>query len=146
TVASFPHRNGSPQVQGSDSTDTDDRGEYRFRGLAAGKYYIGVELKTSGWDGVDHSAGAGPMEPSVPTVYPGVTDIGAAAPVEVSTGRRVTGIDVTLLRSRVFRVSGRVVNAPAAGRLTVVLFEAKNAGMRDYNIRTSTKDATGKFG
>jgi hypothetical protein len=29
--------------------------------------------------------------------------------------------------------------------LTVVLFEAKNAGMRDYNIRTSTKDATGNF-
>jgi hypothetical protein len=30
---------------------TDDRGEYRFRGLAAGKYYIGVEPKFHGWTG-----------------------------------------------------------------------------------------------
>ena len=144
-LAHFTYRYGRPRVEGCDSTDTDDRGEYRFRGLAAGKYYVGVEPKSPGWDRVDHSASAGPSETSVPTVYPGVTDLAAAAPIEVSTGRRVTGIDVTLLRSRVFRVSGRVVNAPAAGRLTVVLFEAKNAGMRDYNIRTSTKDATGNF-
>ena len=144
-LAHFTYRYGRPRVEGCDSTDTDDRGEYRFRGLAAGKYYVGVEPKSYGWDRVDHSASAGPSETSVPTVYPGVTDLAAAAPIEVSTGRRVTGIDVTLLRSRVFRVSGRVVNAPAAGRLTVVLFEAKNAGMRDYNIRTSTKDATGNF-
>ena len=144
-LAHFTYRYGRPRVEGCDSTDTDDRGEYRFRGLAAGKYYVGVEPKSPGWDRVDHSASAGPSETSVPTVYPGVTDLAAAAPIEVSIGRRVTGIDVTLLRSRVFRVSGRVVNAPAAGRLTVVLFEAKNAGMRDYNIRTSTKDATGNF-
>src|ERR1017187_7309860 len=144
-LAHFTYRYGRPRVEVCDSTDTDDRGEYRFRGLAAGKYYVGVEPKSPGWDRVDHSASAGPSETSVPTVYPGVTDLAAAAPIEVSTGRRVTGIDVTLLRSRVFRVSGRVVNAPAAGRLTVVLFEAKNAGMRDYNIRTSTKDATGNF-
>jgi hypothetical protein len=58
---------------------------------------------------------------------------------------RVTGIDVTLIRSRVFRVSGRVVNAPAAGRLTVLMSDAKNAGMRDYIIRTSTRDAAGDF-
>lgn len=145
TLANFTRRYGGLRVEGSDSTDTDDRGEYRFRGLAAGKYYIGVEPKSHGWNRVDHSASAGPIENSVPTVYPGVSDMGAAVPVEVSTGRRVTGIDVTLLRSRVFRVSGRLVSAPTAGRLTVVLFDAKNAGMRDYNIRTSTRDAAGDF-
>ena len=144
-LASLMYRYGRPQVQGSDSTDTDDRGEYRFRGLAAGKYYIGVELKSNGWDRVDHSAGAGPIETSVPTVYPGVTDLGAAVPIEVSAGRRVTGIDLTLLRSRVFRVSGQVVNAPAARRLTLILSDGKNAGVRDYSIQTPTKDAAGNF-
>jgi 5-hydroxyisourate hydrolase-like protein (transthyretin family) len=145
TLASLTYRHGRPRVQGSDSTDTDDRGEYRFRGMAAGKYYIGVEPKEHGWDSVDHSASAGPMETSVPTMYPGVSDIGATAPIEVSTGRRVTGIDVTLLRSRVFRVTGRLVNGPTAGRLTLVLSDAKNAGMRDCSIRTSTRDAAGDF-
>src|ERR1022692_3315711 len=104
-LANLTHRYGRPQVEGCDSTDTDDRGEYRFRGLAAGKYYIGVEPKSHGWDRVDHSVSAGPLETSVPTVYPGVSDIGTATPIEVSAGSRVTGIDVTLLRSRVFRVS-----------------------------------------
>jgi hypothetical protein len=96
-------------------------------------------------DWVDHSASTEPIEASVPTVYPGRDDPAVAAPIEVSTGRHATGIDVTLLRSRVFRVSGRVVNASTAGRLTVVLIDAKNAGMRDYNIRISTKDAAGDF-
>jgi protocatechuate 3,4-dioxygenase beta subunit/5-hydroxyisourate hydrolase-like protein (transthyretin family) len=144
-LANLTHRYGRPQVEGCDSTDTDDRGEYRFRGLAAGKYYIGVEPKSHGWDRVDHSVSAGPLETSVPTVYPGVSDIGTATPIEVSAGSRVTGIDVTLLRSRVFRVSGRVVNAPTAGRLTIQLLDAINSGMRDYTLRTSTKDAAGDF-
>jgi hypothetical protein len=43
------------------------------------------------------------------------------------------------------RVSGRVVNAPPAGRVTVVLLDAKNAGMRDYDLRTPTKNGAGDF-
>jgi hypothetical protein len=58
---------------------------------------------------------------------------------------RVTGIDITLLRSRVFRVSGQVVNAPAARRLTLILSDGKTAGVRDYSIQTPTKDAAGNF-
>jgi len=136
---------GGGRVEGSDSTDTDDRGEYRFRGLAAGKYYVGVEPKSHGWDQVDHSANAGPIEIGVPTLYPGVTDMPLATPVQVLAGKSVTGMDLTLVRSRVSRVSGRATNAPAAGRLTVSLNDAKNGAMRDYNLRTSIKNAAGDF-
>jgi hypothetical protein len=144
-LARFTYRYGIPRVEGLDSTDTDDRGEYRFRGLGGGKYYIGVEPKSCGWDQVDHSQDAGPNEIAVPTLYPGVTDVALASPIDVSTGTHVTGIDVTLLRSRVFRVRGRVVNPPTEGRLTVILRDAKNAGMRDYDLRTSTRNAAGDF-
>jgi hypothetical protein len=145
TLAHLTYAYGGPRVEAYDSTDTDDRGEYRFRGLAAGKYYVGVEPDSHGWNRVDHTPNAGPTEVGVPTLYPGVTDVALAAPIEVPTGRSVTGTDLTLIRSRVFRVSGRVTNAPAAGRLTVSLNDAKNAGMRDYNLRTSTKNAAGDF-
>ena len=144
-LASFTYEYGRPRVEGLDSMSTDDRGEYRFRGLAAGKYYIGVEPQSNGWDRVDHSANAGQSEASLPTLYPGVSDVALAAPIEVSTGRHVTGIDVMLLRSRVFRVSGRLVNTPAAGSVTVELRDPKNAGMRDYDLRTSTKSSAGDF-
>jgi hypothetical protein len=136
---------GKPRVEGSDSTDTDDRGEYRFPRLDPGKYYVGVEPESHGWDQVDHSANAGPMEAAAPTFYPGAADLALAAPIEVSTGSHVTGVDVTLLRFRVLRVSGRVVNGPPAGRVTVVLHDAKNAGMRDYDLRTPTRNSAGDF-
>lgn len=145
TLGRFTYAYGPPQVEGYDSTETDDRGEYRFRGLAAGKYYVGVEAKSHGQDEVDHSSIAGPDEKSVPTLYPGVPDVSMATPIDVPPGGHVTGIDVTLLRSRVFRVRGRVTNAPSSGHLTVVLRDRRNAGMRDYDMRTPTKNAVGDF-
>jgi hypothetical protein len=145
TLAPFTYAYGGPRVEASDSTDTDDRGEYRFRGLKAGKYYIGVSRNPMAGIGWTIPQAAAPIEVGVPTLYPGVTDVALAAPIEVAAGRSVTGLDLTLVRSRVFRVSGRVINAPASGRLTVALNDAKNAGMRDYNLRTSTKNAAGEF-
>ena len=145
TIARFKHEYSRDDVQDSDTANTDDRGEYRFRGLAPGKYYIGAERKPGGWDKVDHSANAGPSETSVPSFYPGVADASLATPISVSEGAQVEGIDIRLLRSRVFRVSGRVVNAPASGRLNVILSDPRNAGMTNYSLRTSTKNAAGDF-
>jgi hypothetical protein len=142
-LARRTYRYGTPRVEGEDSTDTDDRGEYRFRDLTAGRYYVGVEPKSLGSDHVDHSPVA-VRTTTVPTLYPGVTDVSQAAPIEVATGQRAAGIDVTLLRSSVFRVSGRVSNAPG-GLLTVALHDPRNTGMRDYNMRTTTKNASGDF-
>jgi len=136
---------GGPRIEAYDNTDTDDRGEYRFRGLAAGKYYVEVDPKSQEWGQVDHSAKAGPAEIGVATLYPGVTDMALAAPIEVRAGKSVTGIDVTLVRSRVFHVTGKVVNASGAERLMVELRDAQNAGMTDYAMSTSTKDAAGNF-
>jgi protocatechuate 3,4-dioxygenase beta subunit len=145
TLARFAYEYGPPRVEGYDSTETDDRGEYRFRGLVAGKYYVGVETKSHGWYEVDHSPMAGPNEKSAPTIYPGVPDISMATPVEVPPGGRATGIDITLLRSRVFRVRGRVTNAPGSSRLAVALRDPKNAGIRNYDMRTAAENATGDF-
>jgi len=145
TLARFTHAYGGPRMEAYDSTDTDDRGEYRFPGLAAGKYYAGVEPQSNGWNQVDHTPNGAPVEVGVPTFYPGVTDVTLAAPIEVPAGRSVTGVDLTLIRSRVFRVSGRVVNAPAAARLAVSLNDSKNSAMKDYSLRTSTKNAAGDF-
>ena len=81
TLARFIYAYGTRRMEGCASTDTDDRGEYRFGALAPGKYYIGTEVESHGWDQVDHSANAGPTEISVPTLYPGVTDFELAAPI-----------------------------------------------------------------
>lgn len=144
-LARFTYLYGRGRVESFAGTDTDDRGEYRFSGLAAGRYYVSVEPGLPEADPVDHSPPSGPREQPVPTLYPGVPGLPQAAPVETSAGRQTTGIDVTLLRSRVFRVSGRVLGAPPAGRITLALRDRQNAGVRDYDLQTSTRGAAGDF-
>jgi protocatechuate 3,4-dioxygenase beta subunit len=143
-LARRTYRYGKPKVWGEDHTETDDRGEFRFRGLTAGRYYVGVEPKSRGWDRVDHSAGAGPPEISIAGFYPGVADISQAVPIDVAAGRRVTGIDIALPRQAVFHVRGRVVNGPA-GRLTLALRDTKTEELGDYDFRTTTGNAEGEF-
>lgn len=134
---------GPRRVTGEDGTRTDDRGQYRFSGLIPGKYYIGVEPR-GGSPGVDRSAAAGPPEISVPTFYSGSPHLALATPIAVSAGAHLEGIDVTLIRSRVFRVTGRVTNAPAAGA-TLVLADPNDADQTDYPIYTAIKNSSGDF-
>jgi protocatechuate 3,4-dioxygenase beta subunit len=143
-LARLHSEHGRQRIRADDSTNTDDRGQYRFRGLAGGTYFIGVEPQSAGWDRVDHSA-TGAAETSVPTLYPGVTDVLAAAPIALAAGKRMEGMDVTLVRSRVFTVRGRVLNAPGAARTTVTLSDSRNAAMRDHGLRSTTRDAAGNF-
>jgi hypothetical protein len=57
----------------------------------------------------------------VPTYFPGVTDAASAAPVTVTAGQQLSGIDIQLRKGRVFQVSGVVGNAPSSTRVQVML-------------------------
>jgi hypothetical protein len=145
-LARFAYDQGMPGIRRFASTYTDDRGEYRFHGLASGKYYVSVEPKSvSAFELVDHSGVSAPSEGSIPTMYPAVTDIASAVPIEVLPGKQVAGIDVSLVRSRVYRVSGRVVNAPGTGSVTLELTDVRNGAVRDRPLRISTRNASGEF-
>src|SRR5262249_14521966 len=64
----------------------------------------------------------------LPALYPGVTDPATARAVEVGPGARVTGIDITLLRSTTQRVTGHVAIGAAASLRKVVLTYASEPG------------------
>ncbi len=135
---------GRPRLESAGYTMTDDRGEYRFHGLASGKYYISAVYRSSVFGQVDGSASTGPTDASVATFYPGAPDSATASPVEVSAGVRIAGIDVMLLRLRVVCVSGRVAVMPQSGRRSVSL-ETANAPIGTYRESTSVKNAAGDF-
>ena len=79
----------------------------------------------------------------VPTLYPGVPDISRAAPIRVTPGSHVTGINVTLMRTRVFRVLGRVVDG---GEAYVELIDgAGGVQLWGHRVATRTKNADGDF-
>jgi hypothetical protein len=150
TLGRFTYQYGRPRVEGENSAESDDRGEYRFRGIAPGKYYLGVEVRPTLSYAVDLSAVSGietpGIETSVSTIYPGVSDVNLAVPIEVSPGAHLTGFDVTLIRSHTWRVRGRVVNAPTSGKVFLTLKNPNAAGMRNSaDASTSTTSPSGDF-
>jgi Carboxypeptidase regulatory-like domain len=90
---------------------TDDLGQYRLADVRPGKYLLRADPRIS-TDFDDRTAGASKRpEFDAVTYHPGTADWSSAVPVEVAAGGRIAGIDITVRRSRLFRVMGRVTLA-----------------------------------
>jgi hypothetical protein len=138
--------NGRRSIGQVDDTHTDDLGQYRIANLAPGKYYIRAEPHRDDEPSPaveDHSRKTASPEVLLPALYPGVVDPAAARPVEVAAGARVTGLDIELPRSRVFRVYGHLA-VPAGTNGNVALHAA--AGFEDLGQSyPSTQKPDGDF-
>ncbi len=86
---------------------TDDRGEFRFTGLPAGKYLLRAapldvrgpaEIRTDGTK----------EECYAPTWFPNALARNEAAPVEATAGAQIEGIEIRMARIPIVRVSGTV--------------------------------------
>ena len=84
---------------------TDDRGQYRFFGLAPGSYYVRVAYDPS-------ETRRSPMvvKTMAPTYYPGVASAAEAVSVHVLPGLELTAIDFTFNAVPKVRVLGRTIN------------------------------------
>jgi Carboxypeptidase regulatory-like domain len=104
---------GQPTLASVATAESDDRGEFRLTGLAAGQYYV------SAFDPAFAHVGdeTGPLRYSA-TYYPGVASPDRATPVTVTPGLEPTAgvITIGLKIIRPARVSGRL-SAPNRGRL-----------------------------
>jgi protocatechuate 3,4-dioxygenase beta subunit len=89
-----------------ESTETNDRGEYRIFGLKPGKYFIRITRVFLG----------GPRQPDeaptefVPTYYPDTTDPQLASLIMVKAGEEASGMDLTAKPTGTLSLKGRVVN------------------------------------
>ena len=68
------------------------------------------------------------------TFYPSTKDAAAAVPIDVGPGAEVRGIDIRLVKTRVFRIRGRVI-MPGSVRTnqTMVSLTPKDGGMQMQN-------------
>lgn len=119
---------------------TDDQGQYRVTGLLPGRYYVRAEPDhMTALSGEDHSPNSDhPKEILIPALYPGVADPGAARPVELAAGARVTGIDITLPRSTTQRVTAHV-SVGAGATLGYVALRYAGAGTGDAGFEYEAK-------
>jgi hypothetical protein len=117
-------RRGKVRTDGSGSGFTNDLGEYRIPELHPGSYFVRALLGPEGGaviggmiigDSILSSEGG-----YVPTYYPSSSDISRASRVDVQAGSEASGIDITLLRQRSFKIRGQVINEAVDHPLSTV--------------------------
>jgi hypothetical protein len=115
---------------------TNDLGEFRAPNLAPGRYYVATtpQKLTDIQSGSERSA-AKTDEALIPTFYPNAADAATASPVNVGPGAEVRGIDLRLRKARVFRVSGKVMNATTGTPLNpamIMVYRREAGGMSTF--------------
>ncbi len=92
---------GRRKVRVQSVATTDDRGEYRLAGLKPGPYFV----RAAGW--VSSKADGEASEAFAPIYYGGATNLGAASPVTVETGRPLRA-DFSVALRLGYAVSGTI--------------------------------------
>jgi protocatechuate 3,4-dioxygenase beta subunit len=118
---------------------TNDLGEYRIAGLAAGSYFVSATPPRSG--GVAYTSPDQPMpdQPDVidvSTYYPAALDPAAAKPVTLTAGAETRGIDVKLAKAKTVRIRGMVIDpgAPPNGVGSVSMRPRGSAAGNQFGV------------
>jgi hypothetical protein len=113
---------GRRQLQPINSSSTLPDGTFLMANLVAGKYYLGAtNTQAMRQGGRDRPGRKGPQEDYVTTYYPSALDSAQAAPIEVTAGIDVRGIEIRMRKTRVFRIVGRAMHSSGASTQGVQL-------------------------
>jgi protocatechuate 3,4-dioxygenase beta subunit len=129
-VLRFAYLRGRRQAQPTGGGNTNDLGEFRISNLAPGRYYISASDGRATLITPDRTARPGRgQEANITTFYPNGTDASSAAPVDVAAGGEMRGIDIRLLRAKVYMVRGKTVDASGGASQAMVAFVRKEDGV-----------------
>jgi protocatechuate 3,4-dioxygenase beta subunit len=127
----YAYVRGRRQLQVAGAGTTNDLGEFRMRDLPPGRYYLSAGDRTATLGLQERAGRAGAaLEGPITTYYPNGADVSSAAPIDVTAGGETRGIDIRLLRSKVYTVRGKGVDASGAPGAGIVSFARKD----DTNI------------
>jgi hypothetical protein len=132
---------GTFQRTGGGMIQSDDHGRYRIYGLEPGDYIVTAESRMMGGMPIE---GAEP-EGFAPTHYPSTPQQGDAARIRVRAGADVEGVDIQMIRTRTYRISGSIVDSQGAapsGRINAQFVVASGGGFSSSGVQV---DGQGRF-
>ncbi len=154
-IEAMAHRyfQGKRQLIPVGRASTDDLGEYRVFGLAAGRYWLRANYRSGsrgrGVVNVGAQAGGSQNQEYIPTYYPGAYESDQAIPINVAPGSEILGIDIKMRPARTVRVSGTVFNLLTGRpvRQAMLMLMPRGGGRFTFSNRKQTfmRDAEGKF-
>jgi len=128
---------------------TNDIGEFRVSGLAAGEYCVAAMPRGQfPFGGPAVAPPTGNARTTITaTFYPGTTDETAALPVAVAAGAEVGNISFTMQSAAAFRISGIVVdeNGDPVGDAMVMMMGDPRSGMFMGPVGSGQSRADGRF-
>jgi protocatechuate 3,4-dioxygenase beta subunit len=140
---------GKRQMTSPGFASTDDQGEYRVFGLEPGKYYLSATYHPHNGMGIaqDQKPAAEANEGYAPTYYPGTNDPTAANAFQVSAGAVLSGVDITLRKTRTVQIRGHVVNPMGEGlpQFVIVKLMPKEGGFLNASTMGTVQRKDGAF-
>jgi uncharacterized surface anchored protein len=143
------YSNGKRQWMQVGNGNSSDIGEYRLPDLQPGRYLVSTSPRNTGRNmpfQANEPLTAAPDMTYAATYYPNTTDAAAASPIDVTPGGEIRGIDVRLIKTRVWRVRGTVAgaaDAPRRGAVQVALVPAD--GPSNGQLQSGTRQPDGQF-
>jgi hypothetical protein len=126
----------------STTASTDDQGNFRIANVEPGRYYPMVDdtRRVAGFNiAGDERRGPSAQETDIATYYPNSPDFSGAVAVDVGAGREAQGINIRMLKGRVYSARGKVIVGKNGAQIQASLtFIPKSAGIAVANGRLST--------
>ena len=114
--------NGKQQLLRVGFAQTNDAGEFRIAGLAAGRYLLGasnqnaMQIFTSRLLRYDFDK---PQVAFAKTYFPSSTEESSARPIDLTPSQNLSGLEIRMKQERVFRVRGKLVTSTPIRELRV---------------------------
>jgi hypothetical protein len=129
------------------STQTDDRGEYRFYYVTPGNYIVAAGALTGEFRDF---VGGDPQSTFGVSFFPGTPDIERAELVSIRSGEEVNGADIRVNRNRLYSIHGRVIDirtsAPPASANVALSYQAVDrGGISGMSVSENYDPRTGEF-
>ncbi|HXA53180.1 MAG TPA: carboxypeptidase-like regulatory domain-containing protein [Candidatus Acidoferrum sp.] len=149
-------RNGVKVWNNIANATTSDIGEYRLPELKPGRYFVMATPRPGPGSMMPGAAATDPL-PATPeltyaaTYYPSTADPASAVPSDVGEGGEVPNVDIRLVKSRVFRVRGKVTGLPPdggggrRGMVQVILSPREGGRGGEMSLMGQARGADGGF-